>query len=309
MTSSWHTYPSIYALGHHAISDLLLDPVLIEEKIDGSQFSFGRFPEDPDTPNSPLILRCRSKGAVLNVLAPDAMFKRAVDIVRELPLQVGWTYRAEYVMKPKHNTLAYDRVPANLLILFDINPSEEEYLSYPAKQEEAQRLGLETVPCLFEGSIDNAQVFRHLLETPSCLGGQKVEGLVVKNYHRFGRDKHVLMGKFVSEAFKEVHGATWRTEHPGPTDILTRIGDAYRTPARWQKALQHLHEAGGIEGSPRDIGGLIPAVIQDVQDECQQEIQEALFKWAWPHLRRSLTRGLPEWYKERLLEKQCGGTP
>lgn len=39
MTDSWHSYPSIYALGHRAIVDLLKGPVFIEEKIDGSQFS------------------------------------------------------------------------------------------------------------------------------------------------------------------------------------------------------------------------------------------------------------------------------
>lgn len=43
-SSSWNSYPQIYALGHRYLEDLLKDPVLVEEKIDGSQFSFGRFP-------------------------------------------------------------------------------------------------------------------------------------------------------------------------------------------------------------------------------------------------------------------------
>lgn len=38
---SWHSYPSIYNLGHRYIADLLTVPVIVEEKIDGSQFSFG----------------------------------------------------------------------------------------------------------------------------------------------------------------------------------------------------------------------------------------------------------------------------
>ena len=33
--SSWHSYPKVYALGHSAIKDLLLDSVILEEKIDG----------------------------------------------------------------------------------------------------------------------------------------------------------------------------------------------------------------------------------------------------------------------------------
>jgi hypothetical protein len=38
---SWHSYPSLFAIGHRALAELLLDPVPVEETIDGSQFSFG----------------------------------------------------------------------------------------------------------------------------------------------------------------------------------------------------------------------------------------------------------------------------
>ena len=39
--SSWNSYPKIYALGHAYLKELSLDPVIVEEKVDGSQFSFG----------------------------------------------------------------------------------------------------------------------------------------------------------------------------------------------------------------------------------------------------------------------------
>ena len=35
------SYPKIYNLGHKYLEELFLDDVLIEEKIDGSQISFG----------------------------------------------------------------------------------------------------------------------------------------------------------------------------------------------------------------------------------------------------------------------------
>jgi len=35
METSWHSYPKIYNLGHRAIRDLLEDPVVVEEKVDG----------------------------------------------------------------------------------------------------------------------------------------------------------------------------------------------------------------------------------------------------------------------------------
>lgn len=292
---SWHSYPAIFALGHRAVAELLLDPVLVEEKIDGSQFSFGLFEDG---------YRARSKGAQLNIIAPDSMFKRAVEVIQGLRLHEGWTYRAEYLMKPKHNVMAYDRIPVKHLIVFDINTGHEAYVSWEEKAEEAARLGLEVVPRLSAGVIEDLQHFRALLDTPSCLGGQKVEGVVVKNYARFGPDKKVLMGKFVSEAFKEVHAKAWRADNPTSRDILDRLIDTYKTPARWQKALQHLREAGQIEDSPRDIGLLMKEVAPDVEKECSEEIKDKLWQWAWPHIRRGIIRGLPEWYKERLLEKQ-----
>ena len=137
--TSWHSYPSVFALGHKAIEELLLDPVLVEEKVDGSQFSFGRFDGE---------LRVRSKGKEMIPDAPEKMFQLAVDFVRTLDLREGWTYRGEYLSKPKHNALNYDRVPNGNVILFDINTEEEGYLSYENKKSEASRIGIEISPFL-----------------------------------------------------------------------------------------------------------------------------------------------------------------
>lgn len=297
VSESWHTYPQIFALGHKALESLLKDPVLIEEKVDGSQFSFGIFKGE---------LRCRSKGCNIFLDAPTSMFIPAVEYVKSVSnlLCDGWTYRAEFVGKPKHNVLAYDRIPKNGIIIFDINSAHEEYLSYDEKVQEAARLDLETVPRLYEGMLDGYQRFQMLLETVSVLGGQKVEGVVVKNYTRFGRDKKVLMGKFVSEFFKEVHQAEWKTQNTNHNDILLRMEMKYKTPARWAKAVQHLHEAGVLEQSPRDIGLLIKEVGNDIFKECESEIMAELKEWAMPQIRRLVIRGLPEWYKEELAKAQ-----
>lgn len=305
---SWHSYPSIYALGHRAIRDLLLDPVLVEEKVDGSQFSFGVFPNG-DFSCYENQLRCKSKGAELNLFAPEKMFRSAVETVTDLIpfLTPGWTYRAEYLAKPKHNTLAYDRIPNKHLMLFDVSTGHESYLSYDAKRAEAHRLGLELVPCLFSGMITDPGEFRELLDTQSILGGQKIEGLVVKNYSRFGLDKHILMGKFVSEAFKEAHGVAWKEGNPAQGDVIQILSAAYRSPARWAKAVQHLKEAGELLHQPSDIGLLMTEVPLDIEKECADEIKEKLYAWAWPKIRRAVGAGLPEWYKERLLEEQFNG--
>lgn len=318
--SSWHSYPSIFALGHKALVELFNGPVTIEEKVDGSQFSFGVFEEPvqpheerPDSSNVTTVLRIKSKGAIIIPDAPPKLFKLAVETVQRLfaegKLKVGWTYRGEVIASPKHNVLAYDRVPTGNIILFDINDGHESYLPYPQMLDEAHRLGLEAVPALLPPDTevaltDGYNTLRGLLETTSILGGQKIEGFVVKNYKRFGIDGKVLMGKFVSETFKEVHAGEWKKENPKGGDVLDRLTEKYRTPARWAKARQHLAELSELTDSPKDIGKLIHEAQEDLKKEEEASIKQFLWDWAWPHLSRRSIAGLPEWYKDELMKKQ-----
>ena len=307
-TTSWHTYPSIYALGHKVLTNLLDGDVVVQEKADGSQLSFGYFPETPDFPAG---YRARSKGAVLHMDAPEKMFAKACEVIKTLPLHEGWTYRAEYLQRPKHNVLAYNRTPINHLIVFDINTGHEEYLSPSEVHEECERIGLERVPNFFQGHLSSIELFRELLDNESCLGGQKIEGVVIKNYSQYGPDKKCLMGKFVSEAFKEIHAAEWKKENPSRGDIIQQLIARYKTPARWHKAVQHLRELGKLEQSPRDIGHLIKETQEDIKKECAEEIAAYLTAHAMPQIMRGVVAGLPEFYKEELLrmqfEKDSGG--
>ena len=117
---SWGSYPSIFNLGHKALRELFERPVNVEEKVDGSQFSFGVTEEGE--------LKIRSKGKEMVVEAPEKMFAGAVETVKGLKdrLHPGWTYRGEVLCKPKHNTLQYGRVPKGNVILFDVNTGLEE---------------------------------------------------------------------------------------------------------------------------------------------------------------------------------------
>lgn len=300
------SYPSIYNLGHAAVAELFKGPVRIEEKVDGSQISFGLFEIGPGEYD----LRLRSKGADINLVAPEGMFKKAVEYVKSIVdnLTPGWIYRGEYLAKPKHNCLAYDRTPKNNIILFDILTGEEQYIDPQEKYAAGEAIDLEVAPTFFEGNVTDPAMLRSFLDRESILGGQKIEGVVIKpsNYDIFGRDKKLLIAKFVSEQFKEVHAADWKASHKIPTnnEIIQVLAGMYATPARWQKALIHLQERGETEGSMRDMQKLIAEIPADVLKECEEEIREHLFKWAWPQLRRQFVKGLPEWYKELLLKKQ-----
>lgn len=292
------SYASIYAIGHKAIADLFKGSVTVEEKCDGSQLTWHA--------NASGELSIRSKNAEINADTPEGMFALAVEQIqaRKHLLHLGYIYRGEYLRSCKHNTLKYDRVPRGNVIIFDIEMADQDqvYLDWQHKYDEAERIGFECVPKLYEGVVDNIDQLREFLDRESILGGTKVEGIVVKNYSVFTGEKKVAMGKWVNEAFKEVHGGEWRKANPTKQDILDMIIARYATPTRWDKAVFHLRDAGQLEGSPRDIGLLIKEIPDDVLKECEDEIKDALFIHFWPHIRRGLVRGAAEWYKAKLAE-------
>lgn len=291
-----HSYSSPFNVGHAAAKTVFDDPVVVEEKIDGSQFSFG-VAEDGVT------LMCRSKGAQINVDAPEGMFAKGVETAKSLvhDLVPGWVYRGEYLQKPKHNSLAYDRVPKGNIILFDIDRGDQDYLNVDERRTEAGRLGLEVVPVLFGGMVTNLEQFQSFLPAVSVLGGQPAEGIVAKNYHQYAADKKVLMVKYVTDQFREVHKAEWKKTSPTPKDVIEEIVRTHRTPARWEKAVQHLREAGTITNSPKDIGSLLKETVADIEKECKDEMLATLWVFAWPHIKRGVVAGMPEWYKDKLM--------
>lgn len=295
-------YPKIYNLGHRAIRDLSKVPVILEEKVDGSQFSFTKVDGE---------LQFRSKGRAFVEGAEDKMFNLGVQAVRERfdMLQEGWVYRGEYLNKPKHNTLEYKVIPAGYVAIFDIQYPDGEFLTPFDKKVEAQRLDFSHVPYIVGGVVEDEKVLLEFLERESFLGGPTVEGVVLKpiDYDLYGIDGRVLMGKFVSEKFKEQNGKQWKQSNPTGRDILALLGETYRHENRWKKAVQHLRDEGRLEGSPKDIGPLIAEAKRDLLSEEVDEIKERLFKWASPHILRKSTAGLAEWYKEELLKEQFGG--
>ncbi len=289
------SYPTVFNIGHRAIANLFDGTVTVEEKVDGSSISWQVVDEE---------LSIRSKGADIYLEAPNSMFKLAVLAIKERKnlLWPGWIYRGEFLKTPKHNTLKYERVPKGNIILFDVEILEQAYLDYEEMWGEAKRVELECVPLLYEGVVTGVDQLMQFLECDSILGGTKIEGVVVKNYQQFTMEKKIAIGKFVSEKFKEVHGGEWRKANPTRQDIVDSLITKYKSEARWDKSIQHLRDAGTLEGSPRDIGPLIREIPEDVLKECRDEIADALFTYFWQQIRRGITGGFPDYYKKKLAE-------
>jgi len=294
------SYPSIFAAGHKALEGLLGEPVLVEEKVDGSQFSFGIVGG---------ALCARSKGKQLILDAPEPLFAPAVETIKRLVdrLVPDWIYRAEFLGKPKHNTMAYERIPVQHLILYDIMTNPEDYAPRFTLEATARSLGLEVVPCYFEGRMDTYATVQPYLTATSVLGGP-VEGVVIKSRVLFGKDKKPLMAKVVRTEFQEMHHREWKKTNPTRKDVVAELIDELAVEARWLKAVQHLREAGRIQGTPQDIGLLLTAIADDVRAETEDYIKDRLFQHSWPDILRGIRRGIPQWYKQHLMDRADDGT-
>ncbi len=299
-------YPKVWNLGNVALKNLLDGEVIVEEKVDGSQFSFQR----TFTESRLLQLKFRSRGREMYLPTEDKLFKSAMEYVQSIEdlLVPGWIYRGEVLCHSKHNTIAYGRVPRHNVVIFDIERGEQDFLTYEQKVEEATRLDLEVAPVLWKGKLSAYEALKLLLEAKSFLYSEgitpTIEGLVIKNYQQFGRDHKVLMGKWVREEFKEAHSKNWKNQNPNRGDMIFQLVEIYKNENRWEKAIQHLKEKGVLQNDPRDIGGLMKEVQRDVLVEEEEAIKEALFKWGWKQIGRGIVRGLPEFYKERLAKEQ-----
>lgn len=297
-----HSYAKIYHIGHKQLANLLNGNVVVEEKVDGSQFSFGKRGDQ---------LYFRSRGAPVYPETADKLFKAAVEYIVSIKdlLHDGWTYRGEVLHAVRHNTLTYGRTPRHNVVIFDVETDQgQNFLSPEAKAQAALLLDLEVVPSFHNGPIEHIETLREILEHESFLGGCKMEGVVIKNYTQFGEDKKVLMGKWVREEFKEIHQGAWKGANPSRSDVIEMMIKIYRNENRWLKAIQHLRDAGKLQGAPQDIGPLIKEFQTDLSAECAAEIKEKLFEYALPKILRGSSAGLAEYYKELLAKQQFGGT-
>lgn len=302
-----HSYSSIFNLGHREAKDLFSKPVVVQEKIDGSQFSFRLVVEHGDDGfGMGESLEFRSKGAeIIPGSASSKMFNEGITAVKLIKdrLTPNWTYRGEYLRVPKHNTLGYARVPVGHVVIFDIDRADQDYLSPAEVAKEACRIGFDAIPTIYEGVVSGPDHVAQLLKDhiPLLGGAAQAEGLVFKRYDAYSTDKKILMGKYVTEAFKEAHQTDWKATNPGGKDVVEMVIANYRTDARFTKAVQHLRDGGELTDTVKDIGPLMKELARDLKKEEEDAIKEMLWRWAKPKIMRGISHGFPQWYKDRLL--------
>lgn len=285
------SYPKVLALGHRFIQDILFGETICEEKIDGSQISFGVVDG---------ILQMRSHTAEI-ILYFAGMFARAVSSVQSIAdtLKPDYIYRGEYLSKPQHNVLCYERMPEKNIVIFDIEDADGNPMLYEDKAIEARRIGLECVPLLAKNLTGKTQIMS-LLDMDSFLGNVKIEGVVIKNYDKLVEGSKYMVGKFVSEKFKENMDKKAKTDKQ-TDDIISSVVKALKTEARYNKAIQHLREAGNLLEAPQDIGNLLKEIHKDIEEEEGEYIKERFYNHYIKQIKGGVCAGFPEWYKEQLL--------
>jgi len=238
---------------------------------------------------------------MVNLDYPDQMFAPAVAILKSKTLPEGYVFRGEYLKNPNHNVLAYDRIPKDHIIIYDIEKADgsNDYVQYMEARTIAQSFGFEVVPtyAVMDFSDLNEAFISICLESISILGGPLIEGIVIKCYDLFDSRDKTLMCKYVRPEFKEMH--TGKTAKPR-VYIVDEIGERLANPARFDKAFQQADEQGLITGEPKDIGPMMKILNTDF-DEHVDEIKNLLYANFRKDIMRVASRGFPEWYKAKLL--------
>lgn len=298
--SNFQAFPKIFHIGERYVERLFDNDVEITEKIDGSQFSFG-IDEDG-------LLIMRSKGSVINDGGTPKMFVEAVEqanrIYEAIMKPQGWVdvqFYCEYLKKPHHNCLNYERIPKNHLYLFGVR--DRDYF-WESEQliDMAHKCEIEPINVIYKGKT-NPEEIKQFLERDSILGNEKIEGVVVKNYQQpavlGGIVLPLSMGKYVREEFKERNDKNWKAES-GKSKLDVFIA-SFKSEARWQKAVQHLRDEDKLTNSPKDIGLLFPEILNDLVEEEKENIKDFLYNLYIDDIKRASTAGLPEWYKDGLM--------
>jgi hypothetical protein len=271
------------------------ETVVIQEKIDGSQISFGA--KDG-------VLSVRSKNQDISQHETN-MFTLAVEQIKTadsncMPLPLDFVFRGEYLSKPKHNVLDYDRVPWQNIIIYDIENKDgsNDYLHYDDVTAIAETYGFQTAPTLWTGKYElvTQELIDTLLKTKSILGGQLIEGIVIKCYNRMDSNDKTLMCKYVRPEFKEMQTGQ-KINKPG---IVEQIGGQLACVARFEKAVQHARDEGMLLDDCSDIG-ILMRYLNDDFEEHTEEIKNQLYADMKKSIMRVANRGFASWYKEKLI--------
>jgi hypothetical protein len=227
-------------------------------------------------------------------------------------LNPNYSYHGECFSKPKHNVIAYTRVPLYFWICYDIyDQSIGQFLEREAKEKECDRIGVECAKVIYRNTDPTENPFEKCKEfiakfengeITSSLGGM-VEGVVLKHHRFFVNQQYVsTKKKYTIAEFKEHHTENLqkikgvencsKTETKEdkkarrkekfklatPQESVDAIGEAYSVKGRFAKAVIHLKEADNwdYDDSKLNTERLKVELDKDFDKECKRDVREFL---------------------------------
>ena len=275
-------YDSIPRYGKQGTRDILGTEVVVMEKLDGANASFGIIGGE---------LKMFSRNQELNEYNTLRGFYDWVKLnVDTSKLIINTIYFGEWLVP---HSVQYKKEAQHKFYLFDIYHSDvNEYLSSKIVQSQAKFIGLETPRVLFEGELQDVSELQQyvglseLTEIPNT-----GEGIVVKDYE--GQQ----FVKIVSDKFKE----TKSIKQPSldRTDIRALI-DSVLTPQRVEKLIHKKIDLGLLPTKldVTDTGNVLKSLSSDVVNDIFEEEMHIFLDM----LRKKISKKTPIVVRE-LLEK------
>ena len=206
------------------------DRVIMTEKLDGSCLRV-KFVDGE--------IRIGSRREILD-RNPGSVWATVYAYIKETmtgSLNPDYTYFGEFI---RIHRIQYDLKKVPLFLGFDIlDDSIGEYLDHDVMTAEYSRIGLPTVPVLYDGVIGSLPEItfpKKSLVDP----GVDMEGVVMKNYSRKNRDGSIQRMKIVDPRYAEKKIPKKPTTHDNESTIL--ICDTFITEARIEKKLEMLRD-------------------------------------------------------------------
>jgi hypothetical protein len=233
-----HLYDMYNKKGADFIQSLFSQFVTINEKMDGSAFSFER---DLETGKFNFYRRDQRNPITLVDRTLMKYYEKPIQYIESLPPDIlekiprGWRFGLEYFANTKPVEIVYDRIPKNHLILSFVHKMDlQGKIAKTIQQKEkldtwADLLGVERSPIIFQGYLDETQK-EQLTEFLATPFQQLVSRFQTQSFVRFIIS--VLNPELKSSALnddldKDVEGVVFRFGEPNSENetVLAKMVD------------------------------------------------------------------------------------
>ncbi len=244
-----HLYDLYNKKGADFVNQLFNQYVTINEKMDGSAFSFER---DRDTGKFKFYRRDQRNPITLVDRTLMKYYEKPIQYIESLPPHViqkiprGWRFGLEYFSNTNPVEIVYDRLPKNHLILSYVHQLDDsgKIVKTIQKKESldewADLLGVERSPIIFQGKLDEDQK-SDLLEFLNTPFKKLVERFSTQSFVRYiisTLNPSLSKSALNEDLDKEVEGIVFRFGDPNKENetVLAKMVDPIFTEIAKQKS-------------------------------------------------------------------------